>query len=124
MNSPQVVRQLKNYQRLCRKQFLLRSQGARHAEWKSSRTVQRHCSESGGRASVQKLTDASYSHSAAFRVDSTTTDIAQPVINPVTVTATNTSATDTVYCCANGMWSKSKDSAFLSFISISNSQNK
>ena len=113
MKSPQVVQQLRNYQRLCRQQYLIRCHAAKHTAGRksSSHAVKHHCSESAG----QKLTETSSSNSAAVSIGDTVTDTAQPFVNP---SATVTSATDACNSGSSGIWSKS-DSAFLSFTSVS-----
>jgi len=126
MKSTQVVRQLKNHQHLCRKQFLLRCQVARRTGRKSANAIQQHCceTESGGQSLEQKPFDTSDTHCQhAFHVGRTTTDVVQPIIiTPLMANTDNTSVTETTDSCSNGIWSKS-DSAFLSFTNASNSQS-
>ena len=116
MKSPQVVQRLRNCQRLCRQQFLLRCQAAKHTGRKSStHAIRHHYCESAGQVSGQKLTETSASYPVTVSHDDTVTDTAQPSLNP---SATAISVTDTCKSGTSGIWSKS-DSAFLSFTSVS-----
>jgi len=122
MKSPQVIQQLKKHQSLCREKFLLRRQIARRTEKKSCRAVRHRCSEISAQVSLQKPSDASCNHSAAFTVSSTIPNTAVQPVHPVIKSTAANSATDTSYSFANDIWSKS-DSAFTSFTNVLNSQN-
>jgi len=121
MKSPEIIQQLKKYQRLRRNQFLVHSEVGRPGERKSLHASRKPCAESDGKAFI-KPTGAPDSQFDASSVSSTGPETAQPLINAVIMDATNTSASDTTLSVSNGIWSKS-NSAFTSFTNMSNEQN-